>query len=273
MKHLFFLLLLVSLVSSATVSLLDPVEANVGDAPVFLGVAGPGQTIELKFSRDTGVPAAINPTTGKNAVWDQANVIQSNLPGGWSSKNSLKYENPLTVFITVSPKAEKKEYEFSVGFVDELEGTPAKIAKFKVKVDPDVFEFKLAEERVSTGVGQPALFTLKAKSKSIASDTFVIKATGLPYDWQFSKVFFLPHNQEKDIFFEVIGNIQKEVPFEITVSSVSSEELHKNIKATVLTSSNLLQDAKAASLGLPLFPSIEQNIYALIGLLANLLFK
>ncbi len=270
-KKIITLLFFVQLASA--LSLIEPLQTEAGEAPVYLGVVGPGQTIELQFLRDTGVAAAINPTTGKNALWDMASVVQSTLPNRWLSKDSLKYETPLTVFITTSETNEKKNYTFSVGFVDEYEGTAPTVANFMATIDPDVLEIELEKSTVYAGVGQPALFKLIARSKSSASDTFTISAEGLPYDWQFTKTFFLPHGEEKEVYFEVIGNIQKEVSFEITVTSLSSEEIKQKATAKVITSSNLIQDAKAASLGLPLFPSVEQHVYSLFGLVANLLFK
>lgn len=263
--------LLLTLVSS--ISLLEPLKADAGEEPLYLGVVGPGQTLELQFSRDTGLPAAISPDSGQNAFWDQASVIRSTLPNGWTSRDSLQYESPLTVFVTTSPNAEKKDYLFSVGFTDEYEGTAPQVAKFRVTVDPDVLDVSLNQPTVTAGVGQPAVFTLIAKSKSMASDTFVITASGLPYDWQFSKTFFLPHGSEGVVFFEVVGNIQKEVPFQINVTSISSGDIQKSANARVVTESTLLQDAKSTSLGLPLFPSVEQQVYAVVGLISNVLFK
>ena len=272
LKYAFVLLLILPTIVIG-VSLLEPIEKEVGDESVLLGAVAPGQTLELKFSRDTGVLAAINPATKKNALWDQASVVKLTLPEGWTSKDSLKYENPLTVYVTVSPTAEKRQYTFSVVFLDEYEGTPTAVTRFKVDVDPDVVELSLDKPTVTAGVGQPALFLLRAKSRSIASDTFVIKATGLPYDWQFKKTFFLPHEGEQEVFFEVVGNIQKEVSFSINVTSLSSPAVVKKLDAKVVTTSDLLQDAKSASLGLPLFPSVEQHVYSLFGLVSNLLFK
>ncbi len=269
MKHLPVALLLVLLSGLANgITLLEPVEKQVREA-VYLGVVGPGQTIELKFSRDTGLPAAINPR-GTNALWDQASVVESTLPAGWTYRDSLRYENPLTVFITISPEAEKKNYSFAVGFTDEYEGTAPQTAEFIVEVEPNVLDVRLERQTVLTGVNQPAVFKLIAASKSSASDTFEITAEGLPYDWRFSKTFFLPHNEEKEVFFEVIGNIQKEVPFTIKATSLSSSGISSSTEARVITSSDFLQSAKSTVLGLPLFPSIEQHIYALIGILANL---
>ena len=265
------LLFVVSLASGIT--LLAPVNAEADNAPVYIGRVGPGQTVELQFSRDTGSVAAINPTTGNNALWDKANVVKSTLPEGWEGKDSLKYETPLTVFVSVSPSAEEKNYTFEVGFIDEYEGTESKVAKFTVSVDNDVFDAGLEQETVVAGVGQPAVFALRVKSTSSASETFRINATGLPVDWKLSKTFFLPAKEEKVVYFEVVGNIQKEVPFEIIVSSISSDKITKTNDARIVTVSTLLQDAKATSHGLPLFPSVEQHVYSLIGLVANLLWK
>ncbi|MFH0713201.1 MAG: hypothetical protein V1931_01380 [Candidatus Micrarchaeota archaeon] len=271
-KKLFLFALLTLSIANA-VTLIEPIQAQTGDAPVDLGVIGPGQTIALKFSRDTGALAAINPDTGKNALWDKASVIKSTLPQGWGGKDSLKYETPLTVYVTVSSEAVSKEYMFSVGFEDEYEGTPNYIANFKINVDSNVFDAQLESKTATAGVNQPAIYKLKVKSTGQASDTFVITATGLPYDWQFSKTFFLPYGQEKDVYFEVIGNIQKEVPFKIKVTSISSDKITKTLDAQVITTVDLIRDAQSTTLGLPLFPSAEQHLYALIGLVANLLVR
>ncbi|MBI4406751.1 hypothetical protein HY571_02455 [Candidatus Micrarchaeota archaeon] len=269
MKQLLLALLLLLASSANGITLVEPVQIEVREN-VYLGVAGPGQTIELKFSRDTGLQAAINPR-GTNALWDQASVVESTLPRGWSYRDSLRYENPLTVFVTINPEAERDNYSFAVGFTDEYEGTAPQTAQFTVEVDPDVLDVRLERQTIFAGVNQPAVFKLIATSKSTASDTFVITAEGLPYDWRFSKTFFLPHNEEKEVFFEVIGNIQKEVPFTIKATSLSSREIASSAEARVITSSNFLQSAKSTTLGLPLFPNVEQHIYSVIGILANYL--
>lgn len=253
------------------IEVVDPVNRVVENGTVIeLGAVGPGQTLELKFSRDSGALSVVNPQTGKNALWDKAEAI--NLPEGWVTRDSLLYENPLTVFVTVSPSAREEDYLFSVKFTDEYEGLAPQIIRFKVRPTTEVVDVTLENPTLTTGVGQPAVYTFNIKSKSSASDTFTIRSSGLPYDWTFTKTILLPHNQEKKIVYEVVGNIQKDVSFSFDITSLSSANIKRNVNARVITVTSLLQDAKATSLGLPLFPSIEQNIYALIGFVTNFLF-
>lgn len=261
-----------SIASVATI--LEPIKATIEGTEnvVDLGFAGPGQTIAIMFKRDSGVKSKQNLQGEKNAVWDKASVVESTLPLNWKSKNSLNYEDPLTVFITIDGSAKSDaNYGFSVKLTDEYEGVLPLVVNFKVKVSKDVLGVQLLNPQISTGVGLPAVYVFKIKNKGSSTDTFQIKALNLPYDWRFTKTVLVPHNSEKTIYYEVIGNVQKDLQFDFKVQSISSSEISKVNQARLITSSSLLSEYKSAVLGVPLFPSAEQNIYYLIGFIANVL--
>ena len=271
---LLFLVAFSSVITAAKVSVIEPVKitATGGEEIVDLGFAGPGQTLAILINRDTGEKAKQNLNGESNALWDKASVVESTLPSGWHSRDSLNYEDPLTVFVTIGSDAKNDvKYGFSIKMSDEYEGVAPLVVNFRVRVTKDVLDVILQNPTVTTGVSQPAVYVFNIKNKGSSTDTFQISAVDLPYDWRFTKTILIPHNSEKTVYYEVVSPVQKDLQFTFKTQSISSSEITQNSVARLVTSTSLIQEYKASVLGVPLFPSVEQNVYYLLGFLAHVL--
>ncbi len=263
-----------ALVFASKVTIVEPIKTTVEgtEGVIDLGFAGPGQTLAIMLSRDSGEKAKQNLKGESNALWDKASVVESTLPSGWRTKDSLNYEDPLTVFVTIGSDAKNDvKYGFSIKLSDEYEGVAPQVVNFRVRVTKDVLDVTLQNPTVTTGVSQPAVYIFNVKNKGSSTDTFQISASDLPYDWKVTKTVLIPHNSEKTVYYEVVGNVQKDLPFNFKTTSISSGEIEVVSPARLITASSLVQEYKSTVLGVPLFPSAEQNIYYLLGFIANVL--
>lgn len=268
-----FLLFMPSIASALSVSILTPVQQSVSSSTqiVNLGLVGPGQKVEVTFGRGTQQQVSYLNSSYYGfveAVWDKANVVS--LPSGWSSSDSLYYETPLTIFVFVSPNASNGDYDFTVQFLNEYQGVAPFNVTFQVTVSTSVIQTTVSPSTVATGVGQPAVYALNVQSLSSADDIFEISATGLPYNWQFTKTFLLPRDSNTTVYYEVVGSEQKNLNVNFHVQSLSSGLIYNDVQAKLVTTTSLLQEMQSVSAGVPLFPSIEQTVYSLIGLMANI---
>ncbi len=268
-----FLALAPLMVGASVISVLTPIQQSISSSNqvVNLGLVGPGQKVEVTFDRGTQQQVSyLNASYYgfREAVWDKANVVS--MPAGWSASDSLYYETPLTVFVFVSPNASEGLYNFTVEFLNEYQGVQPFNATFQVQVSDNVVETSLLNPVVYTSVGQPAVYTLNVQSLSSASDIFEVSAEGLPYNWQFTKTFFLPRDSNVTVYYEVVGSELKNLNFNIRVQSISSSLISSEANASLVTTSSLIQQMEGVSEGVPLFPSIEQTVYSLIGLVAGL---
>lgn len=261
-------------VSAGSVKIVAPSMHEVlstASNPAFeIGVIGPGQKVELSIDRGTGEMSNDKTTFGQEAVWDRLEVVRSSLPAGWDSRDSLRYETPLTAFIIAAPDAAEGQYEVEVQAVDEYEGVATIKFKVLVTVSQNVLDVQLDPSTIVTGVGHPAIYSFKLSSKSDASDAYQISTAGLPYAWAFTKTIFIPRKSERTIQYEVVGSSQKQLDFKFQVRSLSSSLITVEKDARLVTTTSLWQDMKAAALGVPVFPNAEQPIYSLIGFVSNL---
>lgn len=269
-----FLLLAPSIINAATVNVLTPVQQTVTSSSqiVNLGLVGPGQKVEVTFDRGTQQQVSYLNSSYygfREAVWDKANVVS--LPQGWTASDSLYYETPLTVFVFISPNASNGDYNFTVQFLNEYQGVEPFNITFQVTVSTNVIQTTISPSTVYTGIDQPAIYALNVESLSSASDVFEISAEGLPYNWQFTKTFFLPRNSNVTVYYEVIGSEQKTLNFNLHVQSLSSNLISNDVQAKLITTSSLIQQMQGVSDGVPLFPSIEQTVYSLLGLVGNMI--
>ncbi|NYZ78433.1 hypothetical protein H0N96_03460 [Candidatus Micrarchaeota archaeon] len=250
----------------------DPVSQTAdATAIVDLGVVGPGQKLEVVATRASGEKAK-NIAYEKEAAWDRIFVIPEELPSGWSSEDSKWYEEQMHAFVTVAKDAEDGIYFFKIRAFDEYEGVSALEVSFKVTVSRDLLEAQLVEKTVSVGVEQPALFYLRLKNKSSASDAFEIKVSGPPsIGTGVTRKVYLRHNSEDVIPIELFEGERGEYATLFEVKSLSSDAINAKDSATVLVFTSILHDMQAVSHGVLLFPTAEQLIYALLGLIAKLL--
>lgn len=247
----------------------DPVMQTLGGGETLdLGAVGPGQRIEVVIETGTGVNDAI---TGNEMLWNRLYVNPSTLPQGWESLDSLYYEHKMKAIVIVGKEAADGDYGFSLYTYRDYAGTEPVTFKAKVHVTKAVFDFKVLDSSLQAGVDQPAVYTLKLRNQGSASDAFRIEvAGGLPSTWVYSKEVFVPHNSERDVQYEIAGTDQGEFNVKFKATSLSSTLINGEQTAGLVVRSSLWEDAKAASRGMLLFPSIEQIVYNLLGFIANM---
>jgi len=268
-RFLFALLVFASLASAASVKAVSPAsqELQSGSA-IDLGLVGPGQTFELDASRVTGELAKVS-AQPKQALWDK--LFVGILPDGWIGSDSKFYEEPLRAFITVAKDAPDGEYDFKMRMLDEYEGTPPLEFNPAITVSKDVLELSIIEKKIVSGVGQPAVYFVRLKNKSSASDLFDLTASGLPATWKYSQRVFVPFKSEVLVPYEVLATDQGEFTITFNAVSLSSDEIRASDTAQLITQSSLLLDLQAASRGVLLFPGIEQAVYSLLAFIGTLL--
>ncbi|MFH1106822.1 MAG: hypothetical protein V1787_02905 [Candidatus Micrarchaeota archaeon] len=256
-----------SAAGTAHIIVTDPVQVTIGEGGIVdLGVVGPGQRIEIEISTASGYADF----RGIEEYWDRMYVLPESLPRGWTSQDSLFYERKMKAFVIVPKDAYDGEYGFSLQAVEEYTGPQPLSFRAKVKVTRDVLKFDVLQDSVGSGVDQPAVYTLQLSNTGSASDAFEIEVTkGLPAAWTFKKRVFVPHNSVKRMQYEVIAADQGEFTVTFNALSISSDLIRGTDTAELVARSSLWEDMKAASRGVLLFPSIEQAVYSLIGLIAS----
>ncbi|PIT85110.1 hypothetical protein COU36_05155 [Candidatus Micrarchaeota archaeon CG10_big_fil_rev_8_21_14_0_10_59_7] len=266
-KLLLGLLVLASFGYAAQIVVIEPVPGALSQGQVLdLGVVGPGQKIEIVAERLTGEMGR----GGGEALWDRFVAVAESLPQGWTSEPSKFYESPMRAYVTVARDAADGDYVFTLKTIDEYEGVLGTTIQCTVSVSRNVLETGLLEERVSAGAEQPAVYYLRLKNKSSASDVFEISVAGLPKENAVVKRIFVRHNSETVAPYEVYSGEQGEYSLTFNVVSLSSDAINGRPKGTLITYSSLYYDMLACSRGILLFPSVEQTLYAIFGIAANL---
>ncbi|MFH1780329.1 MAG: hypothetical protein ABH803_04300 [Candidatus Micrarchaeota archaeon] len=264
MRYLLFVLLLASTLT-AVLEVSSPIKKTVSvqGEEVFLGVIGPGQTIELVADRSSGIKAVTSADGTGIAKWDH--LVAVDLPSGWTSQPSKFYEQPMRLFITADAHAPDGDYFVSVRSLDEYEGAGTLLFKAKIKISRNVLDVSLFQNDLSTGAGQPAVFFVRLSNKGVASDAFEISLLDLPQAWVYSKKVLVPLESEVLVPYELIAEEDGEYDFDFNVESLSSREINVKKKAVLRVEASLEQDLRAISKGALLFPSGEQIVYALLG--------
>ncbi len=266
-KTLFFVLLAAGLLNAAHLAVTEPVAATVDQSGVLdLGLVGPGQKLEIVADRASGATSTI----GGEALWDKLSVDADSLPQGWTREDGRLYESPMRAFVSIARDAPDGDYYFNLKAFDEYEGAPTLIVECKITVSKNVLDVAIGEGRVSAGVGQPAVFHFVLKNKSSAADSFKITATGIPGGWVETKRVFLPHNSNKPVTYSIVSSEAGEYDVKFNVESLSSDAISSNITAKLRAERDLYRDMQATSHGILLFPSVQQAVYALFGLVTNL---
>ena len=186
LKKLLFALLVVSPFALASqLMAVSPVQQTLStDSDVLdLGVFGPGQTIEIITSRETGEIATTSSSQGQ-ALWDRLFVLRGTLPTGWKAEDSKLFEKSFHAFITAAPDAADGEYSFQLRAIDQYEGASERVFKVKVSISKDLLLGEASPTVYATGVGLPAVFQVRLRNRSSASDVFEISATGVPGGWK-----------------------------------------------------------------------------------------
>lgn len=276
MKKTLFLLFLLCILSvgltasTGRVTALSPVAGSISEGDTLdLGVIGPGQKVEIIADADTGAPSALK--AGANADWDRFEVLTESLPIGWSKKDGLIYERKFSAFVTAAQSAPDGTYYFSVRAFDEYEAVAPLVFRIKVTISRNVLDISASPAQVRTGVGVPAVYKIRLKNKSQASDVFLLTVSGLPAAWEQAQKVYVPYGASTDVLFEAGASEQGEYSLEFKGTSLSSSEISDTAKSSMVAEANLFQDIKAASNGVMLFPSAQQAVVSALGFLANIL--
>lgn len=262
------------LVFSAQLTVVSPLQQTlVLDSDVLdLGVIGPGQTLELIAERGSGEISSQSQTKGES-LWDQLFVERNSLPSSWKAEDSKLFESPFRAFVTVAPDAADGEYEFRIKAVDLYEGAQEKFYTAKVRVSKDLLEFDVSPTVLRAGAGLPAVLQLRLRNKSSASDVFQINATGIPSQWKETREIFVPFNSETMVSYEILAGEQGEFNVLITANSLSSNLISAGENVRLTSVSSLEEDLRSMQRGMLLFPTAEQVVYSLLGLVSQLIYR
>jgi hypothetical protein len=240
------------------------------DGTIRLGSAGPGQTVVLVFDR--GSDGGLCPDNFCQLGWDT--VVPVNVPSDWEVEASPLQENPMKVKILVSPYAPDGEYNLTLAAVDEgnYDGLGNLTFNAIVTVTRDVFNISVDPTRVESGVGQPAVYYVKIVNTGVASDPFEIKVReGDIPAWRFRKDVLVNYGSERVVPYEVVLDEEDVRTFRLEVSSLSSPAIKKEISLVIDSKSNIVNDWKATTHGLIIFPILLEPAYAVMGLIGSLL--
>jgi hypothetical protein len=251
---------------ASTLNVVSPVDKVAQDGEeLFIGDVGPGQTVFIEAD-------AIVKTGGKFGLggrWDRLDIV--NVPDGWTSENSLLYEQPLKALIKVAPNASDGDYIVRARAVD-IEGKEALgqvNLRLRVHVTRGVFSMEVSPLRAETGATQPASFTITIHNNGVASDAFEISSEGVP-TWNFRKTVFVPYGATRVVQYEFASSEEGEYAPVIRVTSLSSPLLGGRQNVQLGVSTSLWSDYRATNNGLLLFPIFEQAAYSVMGLISNL---
>ena len=269
-----FLVILVSLFAvsaqAAFLNIMSPVQQRMGAyESVDLGIAGPGQTITLVVGRESdGTTIGYNPQ-----AWD--NVTPLDVPPGWEVEGAREY--PMKVKIKIAPDAPNTIYNLTLMAKDEgkADGTGydniGNLTFFAaVTVSTDVINISVSPSQVMTGVGQPAAYMVAITNRGSASDPFQIRVKDGLSAWRYEKQVLVNYNSTRVVPYEVVLNEIGEKNFTLEVSSLSSPLIKQELPLSVVAEGDVLQDWRATTHGLMLFPILLEPLYAVMGLIGNL---
>ena len=255
------------LASASSLLVKEPVDQKMTDFQTLdLGTVGPGQKLEVISERPGGEPSKNVAQGNSEALWDVLKVEQT--PEAWKGEASKLYESPMKAFVTLPENAPEGQQAFMLKAIDEYDGLQPLVVKATVKVSYDMLDAQVENPKLTAGVNQPAVYYIKLKNKSSASDVFEITAKGLPSQWKYSKRVFVRHNSEETVPYEVVGTEQGDYSVELSVKSLSSNLIAAKQNVQLSTRSSISLDMQAASHGVLLFPTVEQTVYSLLALLS-----
>jgi hypothetical protein len=273
MKLVGVLILLMAVASATYLNIDEPVESKgmiENSTPLNIGVAGPGQTVYIVAER-----ATIGPDNQiHDPGWDRLAI--TNVPPGWTSEDSPWYETPMKAKIRIAPNATDGVYSFKAVAIDEnnMKGLGNLTIDVNITVSKDVFIIDVTPTDVEAGVGEPAIYYIDIENKGAASDTFSITSSGLAA-WRFREDVLVPHSiqmlpAQKTIPYELVSNEETETDIYLNVTSLSSDQISKELRVKLMARPSLVSDYKATDHGLLVFPLIENPIYSLIAFLSKL---
>jgi len=267
-QFLFLAALFAPMAFAAYIEITAPVAARAYDGTIVdFGAVGPGQSLEISASEQSGDPAYGNP--GVIAVWDQLNFVPESVPKGWVFENGKTYERNFHAFLIVSPQAADGDYTFQMKPVDEYEGSGKVVFTGKVRVSHEVFGLSVSPSQATVAVGTPALYTLEFDNKAMATDTYNVTVSGFPGAAKYSKKVTVVRQSKATTPFEVVSNEQATYPITFTAVSLSSNRISANATASITSKASLFEDVQSAGYGLLLFSNSQQAVVGFLAFAAN----
>ena len=258
------LLPLSNAVPSRTVT--GPASATlVNGQSVYLGKVGPGESFYVLASAST--PNATGYVV--NIGWDQLNA--TNLPQGWQSQNSLLYENPMKIKITVPADASIGSYNITLRATNTQNYSRlGNITVYAhVNVTPYVFSVNVQPTVIESGVSQPTNIYVTINNTGISDDPFAINLEGLPA-WNVTDQVVALHLTQSTYVYPVYVDEAGKYRFNLTVSSTTSPSLALSFPMNLTARSSLINDYKAVGQGVMLSPVIFDPAYELMLFLSYL---
>jgi len=263
MWHVLFILTLFCL--SFSVQMTTPIYKNINNGgSIFLGTIGPGQTLNVEFN------PWINDEKGEyKGHYDLAKAVS--LPEEWSSTTSKLYGDPLQITITSSKFEKEGIYNITILIIDEdnAEGLDNISINGKVEIKHNIMEMTINPEKMETGANQPAKYFITISNLGEASDVFEVSSENIP-KWPFKKYIYVSKMSSKTISYEIAEEEEETFKPTIIVRSLSSNIIESRKNISLVVHSNLMNDYKATNYGTPLFPILEEPVFALMGLISNL---
>lgn len=263
---LIFLLISVAVAIPCPGELLEPTTATIksGDN-IFLGVIGPGQTIDVAMR-------GIAQNCGREmrgGTWYRFRVLT--YPPGWEPIEFKWMADIMKSGVKASRTAKDGNYTITL----LLEEDPAKAQELgtimftaDIVVDKNVLRSRVLKHELTTGVGLPARYDVVIENSGDASDVIMLSSIGFPA-WNMTRALHLPKKAKMITFYEVLVNEEKEYEGKIIVTSQSSALMAQSHDVKLTARSSLLGDIRATKYGLLLFPAILEPFYSLLALIAS----
>lgn len=261
---------------AAAASKIDVVGPVTGEAAALgvidMGLVGPGQTLEVLVSNDTGMISNGGETlSSKNADWDRLEVDAATLPAGWKKEDSPRYENPLKARVIVSKDAADGDYEVGFTTIDEFEGVPPGVFKARGRVSRDVLSATIIKEPVKAAPKEKIEYTLEVRNAGSASDVFTVEMISKTTALEGTQTILVQHNGAATVAFQAEAPEMGEYDVAFRVTSKSSERITTTAKTKLFVGSSIYSDLKAAARGLLQFPTSQSAAYSLLALVGSLL--
>lgn len=250
---------LIMFTAFGTTTLVSPKNIVLTDGVNFLGDVGPGQTIDLVFSRGTGI------TGEERAIF-------------WHSAESDKVLGPSTLqgdelLLQVRvPTDLRGAYSFSVTMRGSEVGLiQPETYDMRVNIKENIFDFTYSQD-YTINAAETKNISVVVRSSSIADDTLIFEDTeGIPSGWLTRGTVEVPALSEKIVLLGVTPLEEGYYKAKINVGRESSsivDPVSFNIRAYPTLNSKL----ESFGEGFSIVPYILQPFYSLLSWLGSLFY-
>ncbi len=257
--------LVVSSVGATYLSVSAPISKVLhNNNTVYLGKVGPGESFFVLASAATTNQSGTLVSIG----WDTLQTIS--LPSGWTVQNSLLYQTPMKMKVTVAPNAANGTYPLTIRAVNV--GNYSKLGNLTfqayINVTPNVFSSNVTPLNLTAGLGQPVNIKITINNTGASDDPFLINAYGLPA-WNQPTQVIAAHSTVNTYLYPVFVNEPNVYHFNLTINSTTSPLIHKTYAITLVAKASLLNDYSSTGQGVVLSPIIYEPAYALMLLISK----